>query len=411
MHSRRYHASFSHCDKAAETNAWSISGGAVGSCALNENFLDPQGQDSMRKLLGLLKRLAIAVVVVLIVPIVLVLIVLGAVAFIIYLVFGDLKNRFSTPKWLRHLARSEPTSQRLGEGSPATSTIPRAETEAPVSVAAPGPTSCVIRGSLFRYQAKTHFHRGEDFYKIFVDGAWKWKEQQRFAGVVVDPRSPPPGEGRTETKMNTGHYFATTAQSAEAEIRHYLEQDVVDDYSLLEIEADIDNVLDLTDLSTIRAVAEATWIEGNIWDILADLIAEDKGGGELSSIFGFHAQRQGYAGIRFFSARELLPRHADRLREARFWDEVAEDLEKKTVLEAMQRRKGGLCIIIFSGALLTRVVKRYRFDGGQWEVNPWFGSAEGAVHELWGEFGPDYQATQGRVSYIRRQDSAPTTDR
>ena len=346
-------------------------------------------------------------VVVLSVPLVLVLIVLGAVTFVVYLIFGDLKDRFSGPKWLRHLARSEPTGRRLGEGSAATSTIPPAETGAPVPAAAPEPTSCVIRGSLFRYQAKTHLHRGEDFYKMFMDGAWKWKGQQRFAGVVADPRSPTPGEARTETKINTGHYFATTTQSAEAEIRHYLEQGVIDDYSLLEIEADIDNVLDLADLKTIRAVADATWIEGNIWDILADLITEDTGGGQIPPIFGFHAKRRGYAGIRFFSARAVLPRHAERIREARFWDEVAEDLEKSAVLEAMQRRDGGLCVVIFSGVLLTRVIKRYRFDGGHWEVNPWFGCAEGAVYELWGEFGPDYQAMQGRVSYIRRQDSAP----
>ena len=132
-----------------------------------------------------------------------------------------------------------------------------------------------------------------------------------------------------------------------------------------------------------------------LWDILDDLIAVNTGGGEVATIFGYHAQRRGYAGICFFSARAILPRHAARLRESKYWDEVAEDLEKSAVLEHMRRRAGGLCVVVFSGALLTRVVKRYRFDDGQWEANPWFGCAESTVDEPWGEFAPTTRRSKG----------------
>jgi hypothetical protein len=103
----------------------------------------------------------------------------------------------------------------------------------------------------------------------------------------------------------------------------------------------------------------------------------------------------------FFSARATLPRHVERLRNLQWWDDVAEDLEKKAVLESMQNREGGQCIVIFSGALLTRAVKRYRIDDEPWEVNPWFGCDQNTIEALWGEFGPDFQAEQSpRVSYV-----------
>jgi hypothetical protein len=273
--------------------------------------------------------------------------------------------------------------------------------EGVVSAIAPKRFNCRMRGSLFRYQARTNLYRGENFYKMFVDGAWKWKGQQRFAGGGVNPY---PKEGEpAEYKLNTGHYFATTSDSARAEIRHYIEEDFVANYALLEIDVTIDDILDLTELNSIRAVANAYGVKGNIWDLLAELISTETGGNALSTASGHYAHNEGYAGVRFFSARALTPRQAERLREARYWDDVAEYLEKKPVLESMQRQSGGQCIVVFSGTLLTRAVKSYRIDDGPWEENPRFGCDQSTIEELWGEFGPDYQYTQAmqnRATYI-----------
>jgi hypothetical protein len=262
-----------------------------------------------------------------------------------------------------------------------------------------------IRGSLFRYQGKGHIHRGNDFYKVFIDGGWKWKGQQRYAGVHVDKHTASPGEPPKEYKINVGHYFARGQQGARAEMLHYTtnKEELAAKYSLLEVEADLDNVLDLTDLEVIRAVADATYISGNIWDILKDLIGEETGGGAVPTTFGYYASRRAHSAILTFSARALHPEHAAQLR-SEFWDEVAEDIVKGAVIEKMRDHTNRQCVVVLSGSLLTRLVKRYRYDEAAWEDNPLFGKSAKEIDALWGEFGPDFQASQGRVSYVKKRE-------
>jgi hypothetical protein len=50
-----------------------------------------------------------------------------------------------------------------------------------------------LRGVVYRYHPKAHLHDGHEFWRMFVDGSWKWKAKQRFAGVDLNP----------------GHFFAT----------------------------------------------------------------------------------------------------------------------------------------------------------------------------------------------------------
>jgi hypothetical protein len=263
-----------------------------------------------------------------------------------------------------------------------------------------------LHGSLFRYQDKEHVHRGHDFYKVFIDGGWKWTGQQRYAGVHVDKFTASPGEPPKEYKINVGHYFACGQQGARAEMLHYTtKKELVAKYSLLEVEADLDNVLDLTDLEVIRAVADASYISGNIWDILKELIGEETGGGDFPAAFGYYASRRGHSSILTFSARALHPDHASQLRTSEYRDGVMEDIVKGEIIEKMRSQTNRQCVVVLSGSLLTRLVKRYRYDEAAWEDNPLFGRSAEEVDALWGEFGLDFQASQGRVGYIKKSDS------
>jgi hypothetical protein len=263
-----------------------------------------------------------------------------------------------------------------------------------------------LHGSLFRYQATGHLHHGADFYKVFLDGAWKWQGQQRYAGVYVDRSSASDGKSPVEYKINVGHYFARGLQGARAEILHYTtKEELARNFAVMEIEADLDNVLDLTDLQVIRTVASATYITGTIWDILAALLGEETGGGDIPTAFGYYASRHHHTAILTFSARALRPDDAARLRESQFWDDVMEDIVKTDIVETMQRQTNRQCVVVLSGSLLTRLVKRYRYDDGPWETNPLFGASAEEIDKLWGQFGPDFQATQGRVAYLEKHGS------
>ena len=177
----------------------------------------------------------------------------------------------------------------------------------------------------------------------------------------------------------------------------------------MEVEGELDNILDLTVLANIRAVANAMQIEGNIWDILADLISEETGGSKIPTLFGYYAQRNGYNGIFSFSARAISDEDAQHLRESKYWDEVMEDYEKTFTLERMQKRVDRMCLIVFSGSVLTRSIRRCRFDDGPWEDNPYLSRSEEEIDKLWGDYNSDYQATQGRVTYMRTDQAADST--
>jgi hypothetical protein len=262
-----------------------------------------------------------------------------------------------------------------------------------------------LHGSLFRYQDKGFVRRGNDFYRVFIDGAWKWKGQQRYAGVYTEKHIESSGDPPHEYKINVGHYFARGQQGARAEMLHYTtKEELAAKYALLEVDAQLDNVLDLTDLQVIREVADASDVSGNIWDILKELIGEETGGGDFPTVFGYYASRRGYSAILTFSARALHPEQASQLRQSDYWDDVMEDMVKGDVIEKMQRQTNRQCVVVLSGSLLTRLVKRYRYDDGPWEDNPLFGKSAEEIDALWAEFGPDFQASQGRVSYIKNSD-------
>lgn len=347
-----------------------------------------RNRSAERPWIAALTRLVVSLIVLACIPVVLMLLVLVALVMLFdWLWFRAMVWTVRVPWIARWTYPTPKPAQRQQPKS-------RPEARAPMIARRPVPVTVSIHGSLFRYQGRDQLHRGEDFYRTFVDGPWKWRGHQRFAGVEQIRTSISEDEGLESIKLNTGHYFGTTSQSAEAEIQHYLGPADLADYVLLEVEGNFSGLLDLTDLDSIRAFADGSAVKGNVWTMLAELLEEGTGGGALSTHFGHCARTAGHSGILFFSARSILPHHADRMLDARYWDDVVEDIEKKAVLEDMQRREGGRCVTVFFGALLTSLIRRYRFDGADWELNPWHGREVEEIVKAWGEFGADFQAEQ-----------------
>lgn len=278
------------------------------------------------------------------------------------------------------------TAESVGYESP-----PRKPTLAERAPAGTLSMSVKLRGSAYRYQPKAHLHHGEEFFRLFEDGDWKWQGQQRYAGATED------GKG---AKINAAHFFAFTPSCAKLEIGNYLSEEQLAEYALVEVDGELDDMLDLTSIENVRAVAKAMHVTGNIHDIFKELLSLRSGGNKFTDVFGHYASSRGYNGIVFFSARALSQDHAQQVRESKYWDEVMEDYVKGFVYEEMASRFDRMCSAVFSGSLLTRSIKRYRFDDGPWEVNPYHGWSEEALDKKLTYNGDFLQQVKDRVSYI-----------
>src|SRR5690242_17924353 len=67
------------------------------------------------------------------------------------------------------------------------------------------PMSRQFSGTFYRWHNPEKFWMGDEFWRTFEDGPWKWEAQQRYAGKNV----------------NCGHYFSVSVEGAEAEARFY----------------------------------------------------------------------------------------------------------------------------------------------------------------------------------------------
>ncbi|MFT3824384.1 MAG: hypothetical protein QM731_10710 [Chitinophagaceae bacterium] len=271
------------------------------------------------------------------------------------------------------------------------------------------PMSVKLSGKAFRYQKIPNNQQGGDFYKVFIDGSWKWKGQQRFAGVFKD-RHDQSAEEPPEYKINAGHYFALSDFCAKQEILHYLKDIPLEDHATLEIQGTIDNVLDLTKIENIRKVATALYIQANVWDLLEKLTETTTGGGEIPALYGYYAHRNGYNGILFFSARAMDKLHSGAIRESQYWDDVMEEYTKTLILEEMQQRPSRMCLVFFSGSVVTRSIEQYRYNSEPWQQNTYYNYDETELDKLWGDFNSDFQAQQGRVIYLRKEEDPPPED-
>jgi hypothetical protein len=153
------------------------------------------------------------------------------------------------------------------------------------------PMSVFLRATGERYHSRAHLYTGEEFWKTFMDGPWKWDAQQRFAGAG----------------LNTGHYFAFR-DAAHRELSHYAATIDTSQYDVLAVKAEIDNILDLTSwehMSTISTEIGISEMDRRL--VPGMLVCEESGGNWLTDAFGLYAHRNGYSGIVFYSARALDP--------------------------------------------------------------------------------------------------------
>ena len=152
-----------------------------------------------------------------------------------------------------------------------------------------------LNGTFCRFHEKEHLKLGAEFWESFVDGPWKWASQQRYAGK----------------NLNCGSYFSRSVEGAKAEGNYY--EMAFAAYDLLDVEAEFNNLLDLTYEENIRAIFRE-WLkkpddpfeEENV-QLLLELIDVATGGNRFTDLIGYKAYRAGYSGILFFGARAIEP--------------------------------------------------------------------------------------------------------
>jgi hypothetical protein len=100
------------------------------------------------------------------------------------------------------------------------------------------PMSTKISGVFARWHNPDFYRTGDDFWKTFQDGPWKWEDQQRYAGKA----------------LNCGHYFSISVPGSRAEAGYY-ELDLTK-YQLLRVVAAFEAILDLTYEENLREMAK-----------------------------------------------------------------------------------------------------------------------------------------------------------
>jgi hypothetical protein len=219
------------------------------------------------------------------------------------------------------------------------------------------PDSIRVKGRVYRYNPRARHQAGEDFWRLFVDGDWKWNIQQRYAGAHVNP----------------GYYFTFAKEAAAIEIGHYIQRsgEPLDVFDLLAVEGEIDNILDLTNLETIGKAALARGVDQDPLDTLLELLEEADGGGDMTDRLGHYGFREGYNGIVFFSARTVVGDHRAGLERSSPSDLVRfQSLE--LVYQPMRRDVMRMCLVVFRGATLLRSIKCYSYNEEPMQDNPFW---------------------------------------
>jgi hypothetical protein len=240
-----------------------------------------------------------------------------------------------------------------------------------------------LRGKVVRLHEREYFWSGENFFKTFEDGPWKWSAQTRFAAKDI----------------NTGHFFALTEAGAIAEANFYgVDQTKL---GLLELEVDLDAVLDLTKLGGLNLAFEENVKNPSFFDehrhrdeiILNEMIDIEKGGSVLTDRIGYWAVHCGYDGILFFGARANRPNNERHVRlDNGFVISFASELD------LWRDDTNRINLVVFQGSNLIRSVISYTMkpDVPRTE-NIYFGWPEEKLDSLLG-FNSDYQAEQGRYT-------------
>jgi hypothetical protein len=233
------------------------------------------------------------------------------------------------------------------------------------------PMSIAFEGSLLRWHDPDYFWEGENFWKTFRDGPWKWKDRQRYAGI----------------SMNCGHYFSLAQDGADAE-GHFYKLDM-EKYSLLTVDAHFDAVLDLTyedHLLTVGRKAFSNFEElpsrSRLMELLSYLVERERGGNVLTDLIGRWARSEGYDGILFFGARSLLS-FPELVRQIEHGQDDAMGMPiAHGYFSEMRRTPSLLNIVLFSGAQLTKRIRSFHFPPGKRNANPYYNADDSRIDEL-----------------------------
>jgi hypothetical protein len=242
--------------------------------------------------------------------------------------------------------------------------------------AMPSTHNTVVEFRLFRYHSPDRWHLGQEFWRTFQDGWWKWDSAQRFAGKG----------------LNCGHYFAATEAGSRAEATHYKMD--VSGLLLVEVDVALDDLLDLRDESTLRDIVSEC-VENPeaaasmpIMQLLHRVVDVETGGTSLTDDIGAWAVDHGYRGILCFSARAVEPYRdvIDQRQDGQLGVYIAD-----TFFEDLRNDPTLTNVVVFSGADLIRSVRQYRVHPGEMVPNAWYGAPEDSLDLALGEFGSDYQ--------------------
>jgi hypothetical protein len=238
---------------------------------------------------------------------------------------------------------------------------------------------CAIHhtGKIYRWHARTRAHYGEDFYKMFEDGPWKWAAQGRFAG----------------NELNCGHYFGLSIEAASEEAKHYgIHQETS---ILLELEAESSHILDLTHPEVIRAVFES-YVENHkvvswsYYNMLEELIERGNGGNAITDYIGYRAKREGYEAILFYSARAMTYLQVGRM------DRDLESFSYQDWFKRLRTQPALLNIVFFSGATVLDKTRTICVGDSEPIQSFHFGRGVKEIYKLFNEHDSDYQMEHDR---------------
>ncbi|WP_426615315.1 hypothetical protein [Bradyrhizobium sp. McL0616] len=207
------------------------------------------------------------------------------------------------------------------------------------------PFSLNLTGQAFRWHRKDRSHRGEDFWKNFQEGDWKWDGQQRFAGAGG----------------NIAHYLSFYYLTAKKELAHYVGPAQYNEYWLLHILSHVDNVLNLTDVhafSDLAAHFNRTGLKRELEpsDLLSLSLEMSEGGGTISNWIGMHAEHAGYNGVLYLSIRALP--ESDR-------KYITGEMNKNLFVMSTEHIFAdpfNFNVAFFSGAKLITSIQKYHFS-------------------------------------------------
>lgn len=229
------------------------------------------------------------------------------------------------------------------------------------------PHSIKLDGKFYRLHQKQYFWSGNEFWKTFEDGPWKWESQQRYAGK----------------NRNPGHFFALNRKAAKEEAAHYKVDN--DKYFMMRMYATFNNILDLTDednihkfvLRTVANPEEISFMDTGRF--LRWLVDVDTGGSEITDIIGMQVYRDGYQGVLFYSSRIFDQLDRNFLNSTSAFERNMWMFGAFLKYRKVKRYK---CLVVFSGSGLARCVSRYSSPDGMEVENALFGKSEEEIDKL-----------------------------